>query len=175
MNWKAQRCFLRTTGRAVFSGVWEAGPSWLTFGCPSRSSLWKTWQNFQQSTALLDKGSRLTTAQKVWAPFSWWVPKMQGGGNSQGMSNGLFITQTQQRNIFNIFIFNITLYPSKHKLNNITSFYFIFVSNCQIQSQRNVGGSGCSNTDNTKSIKYTTSLWRTRLFLTRQTNSLNRA
>lgn len=55
-----------------------------TFGCPSRSSLWKTWQNFQQSTALLERGSRLTAAQKVWAPFSWWVPKMQGDRVSQG-------------------------------------------------------------------------------------------
>lgn len=55
-----------------------------TFGCPSRSSLWKTWQNFQQSTALLERGSLLTAAQKVWAPFSWWVPKMQGDGDSQG-------------------------------------------------------------------------------------------
>lgn len=56
-----------------------------TFGCPSRSSLWKTWQNFQQSTALLERGSRLTAAQKVWAPFSWWVPKMQGESGSQGL------------------------------------------------------------------------------------------
>lgn len=50
----------------------------LTFGCPSRRSLWKTWQNFQQRTALLERGSRLTTAQKVWAPFSWCVPRMHG-------------------------------------------------------------------------------------------------
>lgn len=56
----------------------------LTLGCPSRRSLWKTWQNFQHSTALLERGSRLTAAQKVWAPFSWWVPKMQGERNSHG-------------------------------------------------------------------------------------------
>lgn len=53
-----------------------------TFGWPSLSSLWKTWQNFQQSTALLDSGRRVTAAQKVWAPFSWCVPKMQGDGRS---------------------------------------------------------------------------------------------
>lgn len=53
-------------------------PQELTFGCPSRRSLWNTWQNFQQSTALLERGSRLTTDQKVCAPFSWWVPRMHG-------------------------------------------------------------------------------------------------
>lgn len=42
----------------------------LTFEWPSRRSLWKTWQNFQQSTALPDSGSRFTTDQKVCAPFS---------------------------------------------------------------------------------------------------------
>ena len=57
-------------------------PQALTFGCPSRRSLWNTWQNFQQSTALLDRGSRLTTDQKVCAPFSWWVPSMHGEGGS---------------------------------------------------------------------------------------------
>lgn len=57
-------------------------PQELTFGCPSRRSLWNTWQNFQQSTALLERGSRLTTDQKVCAPFSWWVPSMHGEGRS---------------------------------------------------------------------------------------------
>lgn len=57
-------------------------PQELTFGCPSRRSLWNTWQNFQQSTALLERGSRLTTDQKVCAPFSWWVPSMHGEGGS---------------------------------------------------------------------------------------------
>lgn len=64
----------------------------LTFGCPSRRSLWNTWQNFQQSTALLERGSRLTTDQKVCAPFSWWVPSMHGeeghGKQSTGPASG---------------------------------------------------------------------------------------
>lgn len=42
----------------------------LTLWWPSRSSLWKTWQNFQQRTALLERGSRWTAAQNVSAPFS---------------------------------------------------------------------------------------------------------
>lgn len=55
----------------------------LTFEWPSRRSLWKTWQNFQQSTALPESGSRFTTDQKVCAPFSWCVPRMHGGGRSR--------------------------------------------------------------------------------------------
>lgn len=58
----------------------------LTFEWPSRRSLWKTWQNFQQSTALPDSGSRFTTDQKVCAPFSWCVPRMHGGGPSRKRS-----------------------------------------------------------------------------------------
>lgn len=37
-------------------------------------SLRNTQQNFQQSTALLERGSRLTSDREVCAPFSWWVP-----------------------------------------------------------------------------------------------------
>ena len=55
-----------------------------TFGCPSRRILWKTWQNFQQRTALLDSGRRLTAAQKVWAPLSWCVPRMHGEEGGEG-------------------------------------------------------------------------------------------
>lgn len=56
--------------RVRAQGLWAEGCTVHTFGCPSLSSLWNTWQNFQQSTALLDRGSRVTAAQKVWAPFS---------------------------------------------------------------------------------------------------------
>lgn len=59
--------------------IWPQAELWaLTLECPSRRSLWKTWQNFQQSTALPDSGSRFTTDQKVCAPFSWCVPRMHG-------------------------------------------------------------------------------------------------
>lgn len=92
----------RTAAQAItlsHSGPWPPGPlahplqpQELTFGCPSRRSLWNTWQNFQQSTALLERGSRLTTDQKVCAPFSWWVPSMHGeeghGKQSTGPASG---------------------------------------------------------------------------------------
>lgn len=38
----------------------------------------------------------MTAAQKVWAPFSWCVPKMQGGGD--GVKDG-WLTQLD---IFNV-------------------------------------------------------------------------
>lgn len=79
-----------------------------TFGWPSRSSLWKTWQNFQQSTALLERGSRLTAAQKVWAPFSWWVPKMQGDRNSQGtMTHSAGVNEQQLGILYCFIIFKV--------------------------------------------------------------------
>lgn len=70
-------------------GFWQLPSRALTFEWPSRRSLWNTWQNFQQSTAFPDSGSRFTTDQKVCAPFSWCVPKMHGGGWSRKHSSPL--------------------------------------------------------------------------------------
>lgn len=44
-----------------------------TLLCPSRISLWRTWQNFQQRALWLCIGIFMTVAQNVLAPRSWWV------------------------------------------------------------------------------------------------------
>lgn len=38
-------------------GPWTSGRQLLTLGCPSRRTLWSTWQNFQLRMALLGSGS----------------------------------------------------------------------------------------------------------------------
>lgn len=78
---KLRKCCETDDWAVTAGGTRSCAGGVRTFGCPSRSSLWKTWQNFQQSTALLDRGSRVMAAQKVCAPFSWCVPKMQGDGD----------------------------------------------------------------------------------------------
>lgn len=50
--------------------------SFLTLGCPSRNTLWRTWENFQQMMGLPWRGSFRTTFQNVPAPFSVNVPMM---------------------------------------------------------------------------------------------------
>src|SRR4029434_1721189 len=47
-----------------------------TLGCPSRNTLWSTWQNFQLRMALEWRGIPTAEDQKLDAPFSLWVSRM---------------------------------------------------------------------------------------------------
>ena len=48
----------------------------LTFWCPSRSNLCKTWQNFQQTIGLACRGSFVVRCQKSPPPWSVNVPNI---------------------------------------------------------------------------------------------------